>query len=151
MGIDVKVSGADKAAAWIVDIVPSVARQVISDMAKIAFDTMQQGAGRHSPRTDGTGKLRSSLYNESQGPLVSRVGHNTSVAPYAQWLLHGSVAHIIRPRNAKALRFKLGNQTVFARFVKHPGYAGDNYLNTAEQNALTSFARFVDNAIRAVP
>lgn len=151
MSIAVKVSGADKAATWAVNIVPYVAQQAISGMAKIAFDTMQQGAGRHSPRPDGTGKLRSSLYNESQGPLVSRVGHNTSVAPYAQWLLHGSVAHIIRARKAKMLRFKLGNQTVFARFVKHPGYIGDNYLNTAEQNALASFSRFVDSAIRAVP
>jgi hypothetical protein len=151
MGIGVKVTGADKAATWASNIVPVTASQVISEMAKIAFSTMQQGAGRHSPRPDGTGKLRSSLYNESQGAFVSRVGHNTSVAPYAQWLLHGSVAHIIRPRNAKMLRFKLGNQTVFARFVKHPGYAGDNYLNVAEQTALSSFARFVDNALRAVP
>lgn len=37
------------------------------------------------------------------------------------WLLFGSRPHIIRPRRARALRFEIGGEVIFARYVRHPG------------------------------
>lgn len=40
---------------------------------------------------------------------------------YAEYVSAGTRPHVIRPRNAKALRFKVGGKTVFATRVNHPG------------------------------
>lgn len=40
---------------------------------------------------------------------------------YAQYVAEGTSAHIIRPVTAKALKFTVDGQTVFAAVVNHPG------------------------------
>lgn len=47
---------------------------------------------------------------------------------YAQIVTSGSRPHIIQARTAKALRFVVGGQVVYARRVHHPGTRPNPYL-----------------------
>lgn len=52
-------------------------------------------------------------------------------ARYAAAVHEGSRPHLIRPRNAQALRFNIGGRTVFARLVRHPGTKARPFLRNA--------------------
>lgn len=54
----------------------------------------------------------------TQGGRLLRV---TNAKSYASAIEFGSRPHIIRPRHAKALRFRGASGIVFARYVNHPG------------------------------
>jgi hypothetical protein len=45
----------------------------------------------------------------------------------------GTRPHVIKPVTAKALRFKVGGRTVFARLVHHPGTRARPFLDRALQ------------------
>lgn len=76
-----------------------------------------------------TGRLRASIRSRVtqgiKGPMAI-IGSSQRHA-----LLHheGSKAHTIRPRKAKALRFKQGGRIVYAHSVNHPGTKANKYLS----------------------
>lgn len=43
----------------------------------------------------------------------------------------GTRPHIIRPKNAKTLRFKVGGRVVYAKVVHHPGTRPRPFLDRA--------------------
>ncbi|MEU1815133.1 hypothetical protein ABZ543_08040 [Streptomyces roseifaciens] len=51
--------------------------------------------------------------------------------PATLFVLLGTRPHIIRPRRAKALRFTVDGQVVFAKLVRHPGTQPNNFLGRA--------------------
>ncbi|MDN3056844.1 hypothetical protein PH213_20280 [Streptomyces sp. SRF1] len=51
--------------------------------------------------------------------------------PAVHYVLNGTRPHLIRPRRAKALRFKLGGRVVFAKLVRHPGTKPNDFLGKA--------------------
>lgn len=55
----------------------------------------------------------------------------TAVAttPQARYTDEGTTAHTIRPRNKKALRFRVGGRIVFAKVVNHPGNKGTGWFS----------------------
>ena len=59
------------------------------------------------------------------------IGSNVS---YADAMENGSPAHIIKPKNKKALMWMGANGPIFAKSVNHPGYKGDSYLDWALHN-----------------
>lgn len=54
---------------------------------------------------------------------------------YAPYLEEGTRPHIIRPKRAKALRFKVGGRTVYAKIVHHPGTKAGHVLTDATRQA----------------
>lgn len=142
----VQVTGADVAAATILSV-GRVPVNVMDGMAALAFATMRAGAGRHSPRPQGTGRLFASLNRQGAGALTQIVGHDRTQAPHAEWVIFGSRPHAIRPRNAKVLSWIGPNGRVFARSVWHPGYIGDNYRDDAVEATMRALAGIVDNAL----
>lgn len=84
-----------------------------------------------------TGRLRSSGKIEYSGffgfrpKAVVRFDVN-----YAEFVNDGTRPHIIRPKNAKALRFRVGGQVVYARVVHHPGTRGTRFLDRALRDVL---------------
>ena len=64
-----------------------------------------------------SGDLKKSLAIRVTGDRVI-IGPDT---PYAGYVEFGTKPHEIRPKTKKALAFKVGGQTVFARVVHHPG------------------------------
>jgi hypothetical protein len=146
----VRIEGLDAAIATVTATL-NIKERVLDDMAAVAYEGMRQGAGRHSPRPGGTGNLYRSLYSKLI-PNGREVGHDTRQAPYAEWVIGGSVPHIIVPKNAKALRWFAwsGGPPVFAKRVKHPGYIGDNYLGRAADDSIAALAGIVDRTLKEV-
>ena len=89
-----------------------------------------------------TGRLRSSIVMEQDDDDNWIIG--TSV-PYAEQIEIGMAPTVIRPKNAKALKFQIGGKTVFAKKVNHPGFKGSHMflkgLNFAEANMQQFFRK----------
>lgn len=93
-----------------------------------------------------TGMLAQSIRSET-GPLQGRVW---SDAPHAFFVEFGtwsynelapqSGTYEIKPINTKALRFKMGGQTVFAKSVQHPGIKAQPFLRPALSDTIDEFA-----------
>ena len=125
--------------------------QVLDDMAAIAYGSMREGAGRHSPRPEGTGRLYRSLFRSGTGSLKQTVGHYLDEAPHAEHVIFGSIPHEIRPKKpggVLAWRSRFGGPMVFAKRVWHPGYIGDNYMIRAADDSIRQFRAIVDAATK---
>jgi HK97 gp10 family phage protein len=68
-----------------------------------------------------TGRLRGSIALIKVNDLHYVVG---SPLEYAVFVERGTRPHIIRPRRARALRFEVGGETVFAAYVVQPSRGG---------------------------
>lgn len=79
-----------------------------------------------------TGRLRASGRVEFRRLWTLRpqvtISFNTD---YAEYVNDGTRPHIIRPRRARALRFTVGGQVVYARVVRHPGTRANPFLDRA--------------------
>jgi hypothetical protein len=70
-----------------------------------------------------------------RGPEGYRgVVHSTH--PATIYVVRGTRPHTIRPKRAKALRFRVGGRTVFAKVVSHPGTKPDDFMSRALRQAL---------------
>lgn len=75
-----------------------------------------------------TGRLRVSgdmRVSRGAGQVVGTVSFD---ADYALAVHEGTRPHIIRPRNARALRFRVGGEIVYAKSVRHPGTRARPFL-----------------------
>lgn len=77
----------------------------------VAFEEINKDTGRTA------GTIGSTIIGGGSS-VSGHVGSNDDVARYLEF---GTRPHVIRPRNAKALKFNVGGRTVFARSVNHPG------------------------------
>lgn len=69
-----------------------------------------------------TGRLRAGIVARFvRGSESSVTWEILSPTPYAKFIENGTRPHVIVPRNAKALRFVVNGQVVFAKKVNHPG------------------------------
>ena len=78
-----------------------------------------------------TGRLRASgsMRIAERGSAV--VGQVEYTADYAAAVHNGTRPHVIVPRRGRYLRFQVGDRTVYARRVNHPGTPARPYLATA--------------------
>jgi hypothetical protein len=75
-----------------------------------------------------TGALRASInmtHSRTGRGQQIRIG---SSLPYARLHHEGSPPHLIRPKNARMLRFYSRGQIVFTHMVRHPGTRPNRYL-----------------------
>lgn len=141
--ITVKVSGIPEARSFVTKLTPEASRLAVLRMSQAAYDSAQAGAGAHNK----TGALFRSLFNKAI-PGGREVGHDLTAAPHAVFVHWGTRPHIIRPKTRKALRWSRGGAFHFARFVKHPGYAGDAWMLRAADDAVRQFATIIDRSIK---
>lgn len=140
----IEVAGLDAVQQYVVRLPATLERQALRRMAQAVFDKSQSGADAHTQ----TGALRAALYLR---PISGgyEVGHDPARAPHAVFVHWGTRAHVIKPKNRRALRFQpAGGAFAFARKVQHPGYKGDAWLVRAAQDAAREFSRFVQEAIQ---
>lgn len=79
-----------------------------------------------------TGRLRASIRIESRRTLTLRSVYTIgSDVEYAKYVNDGTRPHIIRPRRARALRFRVGGRIVYAAVVHHPGTRARPFLDDA--------------------
>lgn len=146
MAIGVKIFFREEVKAELKDFGQKLQQSVIRDLSALAQNGVEDGAARHTKRS-GSGALFQSVYNRAI-PNGREVGHDPQRAPHAMFVIFGTRPHIIAPKNKKALRWAGGNGFIFAKFVKHPGYIGDNYLVKAAQDALSQFREIVDQNLK---
>ena len=92
-----------------------------------------------------TGNLKNSINHKVIGNDRVRIG--TPVG-YAIHVEHGTRPHTIFPKNAKALRFKIGNRIVFAKSVNHPGTQAHPFLRPALWNNQQKILNFFKGAMK---
>ena len=93
------------------------------------------GEGYHLVRQEApvkTGDLRRSVQQRSSG----LEGEVSVGAPYAVFVASGTQPHIIRPVRARALRFEVGSEVVFAMRVQHPGTKANPFVKRAADRLL---------------
>lgn len=99
-----------------------VVEKAIDRACEFAAVEGAEEARRVGQYQDRTGALRSGIVAR----FLSNTGRSVtweilSPAPYSMYVEAGTSPHIIRARNARALRFQVGGRTVFAKQVSHPG------------------------------
>lgn len=141
--LNLSIEGLDRVRQSFARLVPEVKQQVLNGMAQVAYDTAQRQADTHTQ----TGALARSLRLRPDGDSAWIVDHNLQAAPHALFVHWGTRAHVIRPRDKKALRWPSGQgggtRFIFAKFVNHPGYAGDPWLVHAADEAVRQFDAIV--------
>ena len=115
---------------------------------------IERRAKRRAPVN--TGRLRASITPDIRSPFEGYVGTNVD---YAAAVEYGGRPHVIKPRKANVLRFKVGGtkgryvtsksgkkywrkgkpgNEVFAMSVKHPGTKAKPFLEPAYRRGITS-------------
>lgn len=80
-----------------------------------------------------SGKLRGSLRVMVDTDRVV-IGPDTNQAPYAIYVEMGTRPHVIKPKRKDGfLRFQIGDKTIYARIVHHPGTKAQPYIRPAFQ------------------
>jgi hypothetical protein len=72
-----------------------------------------------------TGNLRNRIFYRRSG--LEGGLEIIGAAPYTQYVVKGTPAHLIRPRSGRVLAFQGGGATVFAARVNHPGTAANRF------------------------
>lgn len=145
MPITVQIKGGDTIKRDLRALTPEVSRLAILRLAQVAYDSAQDGAGKHARSVPSP--LFRSLYNRAV-PGGREVGHDLSAAPHAVFVHWGTRPHIIRPKTRKALRWARGGAFHFARAVNHPGYRGDAWMLRAADDAVRQFSAIIDRSFR---
>lgn len=79
-----------------------------------------------------TGNLRASHTMDIKVIKAKRViGRVTTRVNYALAVHEGARPRVIKAKRKKALKFKMGGRTVFAKSVRHPGNEGRPWLHRA--------------------
>lgn len=139
--IEIRAEGVEEIRRSFARLAPSAKRQALEGVAQTAFDTARREVAKHVR----TGALEDSLSLKPEGEDAWIVGHDSNRAPHAIFVHWGTRPHTIGPKERKALRWVHGNGFVFARLVRHPGYAGDPWLERAADEAVRRFDLIVRN------
>ena len=85
-----------------------------------------------------TGALRDSIVATYPDPLTVNIGPGV---PYGGYVEYGTRPHVIKPKKASVLRFKVNGVTVYARAVKHPGTKAQPYMRPAFEQAVSNLSK----------
>jgi hypothetical protein len=143
MAIRISADGIERVSKHLTEFPEKIAHPVILELSQVIYDGVQAGADAHT-KTDA---LFQSVYNRAI-PGGREVGHDTRRAPHAVFVLFGTRPHEIRPKGKKALRWPGGGGFIFAKWVKHPGYEGDQYMHRAVQRALSGMEAIIARHVK---
>lgn len=134
MMMDVRVEGGQAVRAEMQRIGHVLTRGALDATAVKVEQYIEQQASAHHR----TGALVQSVFKARDGDGWI-IGHDERRAPYARFVVKGTRAHVIRPKNKQALRWAGAGVFHFAKQVKHPGYKGDDYISRAAALAPRQF------------
>lgn len=107
-----------------------ISETVKKDLVEESINVIWEKAREYAPVR--TGFLKEHIVKEVE---VGR-GRVISQAPYSAFVEYGTRPHGIFPRRARALRFEVGNDVIFARYVRHPGSKPRSYMRRALEDGL---------------
>jgi len=136
------VSGAQKLRA-VAARLPGQVEDLASDAAKVTEAALQEAAPIGKPGTNyQPGALRQSIQFDLAGTTAE-----FSASQVAQYVIGGTPAHEIDPRDKKALAFyweAFGDDFVFAR-VHHPGTKPNDFRSPALERAANESEALLDD------
>jgi hypothetical protein len=106
-----------------------VYRNMEARVRRVEAEARRRAPGSMGDGNNITVQIRRGPGGDFQGVINSR-------HPASLYVLGGTRPHVIRPVRARALRFTVGSQTVYAKVVMHPGTQPNNFLRDALRAAL---------------
>lgn len=102
---------------------------------------LRRRANRVADRARVLGARHGSMGEYVEDPIIEGTGRGLTAEvvcshPAAQYVIFGTRPHIIRARRANFLRFEVDGAVLYRKQVRHPGYAGDNFLAEAMRQVL---------------
>ena len=142
--IKINTSEIDKFAVEIIELSEKNRDNVQKAIKKSAFNIESQAKKNlASNKSVVTGHLRRSIATK-MGDLEATI--HTSNVKYAVIVEKGSKAHVIRPKNKKALYWKGASRPV--KMVNHPGTKPKPYLEPAFESEKDKFIENLKEAIK---
>jgi hypothetical protein len=122
LDIQVTISGATEAARRLAQAnVPAALTSAVREWAQQSVPALAEATPVR------TGTLQRSWRFDQPDDLSAIVGNPVD---YGRFVLQGTAAHEIVPRDpAGYLRFVVGDRTVYAKRVRHPGTVADQHLS----------------------
>jgi len=94
-----------------------------------------------------TGALKDSINFRPKIGSASATVEFTTRVPYARYVLNGTPAHVIVPRNARVLRWQQGGQWVYRQRVNHPGARANPFPEKAVRPLIPVVSRKMRNLV----
>lgn len=123
--VSVRIEGLDRLRAII-----ERAERALPRIIDFLAEAIEVYAWALAPRR--TGRLASGIRRGGTG--LQR--YVTVGAPYAAYVEYGTRPHVIYPRRARALRFVVDGEVVYAKYVHHPGFPGRHFMRESIDRAI---------------
>lgn len=136
--LNINLTGTESVFAKFKALDDALKSKVVTRLAEAVYDDVEQAVDKHTK----TGTLFQSLRLKKVSDGYE-IYHDLQRAPHALFVHWGTKPHVIKPKDKKSLRWPSGNGFVFAKFVKHPGYKGDPYMDRAATNAPRHFEQII--------
>lgn len=94
-----------------------------------------------------SGRLRESVQFVPKVSATSATVEFYSRVPYARYVIEGTPAHVIVPRNARVLRWQQGGQWVYRQRVNHPGARANPFAEKAVRPLMPAVGRKMKNMV----
>jgi hypothetical protein len=121
-----------------VDIDPTLIERALRRPGGIGARFLQRRAERVATRARelAPGTLANHITTRVEDTGRGLAAYVISEHPATQYVIYGTRPHIIRPRRARVLRFRVDGRTVYAGVVHHPGTRPNDFLGRALREAL---------------
>lgn len=93
------------------------------------------------------GTLRDSISFRPKVSAASATVEFTTRVPYARYVIEGTPAHTIVPRNARVLRWQQGGRWVYRQKVNHPGARANPFPEKAVRPLVPLVGRKMRNLV----
>ena len=94
-----------------------------------------------------TGELRDSTSLRPKIGTTTATVEFTTRVPYADYVIKGTPAHVIVPRNARVLRWQEGGQWIYRQKVNHPGARANPFPEKAVRPLIPVVSRKMRNLV----
>ena len=140
--ISISVTGADEAAEFFSEASAELRMSVHTSLERVCQEIADY-ARSISPKR--TGHYAESIFYRTEGECKFVIGAG---AEHAAVIEFGSMPHFILPRNVRALRFEVDGETVFAKWVHHPGTVPQLIMHRAKKDNYEKIVQAVRDGIR---
>jgi hypothetical protein len=140
--ISISVTGADEAADFFSRASAELRTAVHTSLERVCQEIADYARSIAPKRT---GHYADSIFYRAEGECRFIIGAG---AEYAAVIEFGSMPHFIIPRTARVLRFEVDGETVFAKWVHHPGTAPQMIIHRAKIDNYEKIVQAVRDGIR---
>jgi hypothetical protein len=129
---------------------PDKTREKLRQAVKTTARDIKARASAEHRYTSRSGTLEREGTAYRTDGLRATVFLDSTAVPYGRYLHEGTKAHVIEPRNRRALRWTVGEEFAFAKRVRVSGIKPDPFLYNAAEKEAPAFERRLAAALDEV-